>query len=45
MLATRWKNGPAASESKADPVRAGQVRSFRIRGLDLDARKIEVQLV
>jgi len=45
MLAARWKNGPAASEAKPEPVRAGQIRSFRITKLDLVAKKIDVQLV
>jgi small subunit ribosomal protein S1 len=45
MLAARWKNGPAASGAKPEPVRAGQVRSFRITKLDLAAQKIDVQLV
>jgi small subunit ribosomal protein S1 len=45
MLAARWKNGPAASEAKAEPVRVGQIRRFRIALLDREAKKIEVQLV
>jgi small subunit ribosomal protein S1 len=45
MLAARWKNGPSASEAKAEPVRAGQVRSFRITMVDRGAKKIKVQLV
>jgi small subunit ribosomal protein S1 len=45
MLAARWKNGPSASEAKPEPVRAGQVRSFRITMLDRGAKKIKVQLV
>jgi small subunit ribosomal protein S1 len=45
MLSARWKNGPAASEAKTEPVRAGQIRSFRISKLDREAKKIEVQLV
>jgi small subunit ribosomal protein S1 len=45
MLAARWKNGPSVSEVKAQPVRAGQVRSFRITKLDQDGKKIEVQLI
>jgi len=45
MLAARWKNGPAAKEARQEPVRAGQIRSFRITKLDQDAKKIEVQLV
>jgi small subunit ribosomal protein S1 len=45
MLAARWKNGPSPSEAKAEPVRAGQVRSFRITMLDRGAKKIRLQLV
>jgi small subunit ribosomal protein S1 len=45
MLAARWKNGPAPSEAKPEPVRAGQIRSFRIIKLDADTKKIEVQLI
>ena len=42
MLQTRWKTGPAAA--KAEPPRAGQVRSFRITHLDQAAKKIVVEL-
>src|SRR3989454_247605 len=45
MLAARWKTGSVAESSKAQEVRAGQVRSFRITTLDPAARKIEVELV
>jgi small subunit ribosomal protein S1 len=45
MLAARWKNGPSASEAKPEPVRAGQIRSFRITMLDRGGKKIKVQLV
>jgi small subunit ribosomal protein S1 len=45
MLAARWKSGPAVAESKAEPVRTGQIRSFRITKLDLSDKKIEVQLI
>jgi small subunit ribosomal protein S1 len=45
MLASRWKNGPSASATKAEPVRAGQIRSFRITMVDRGAKKIKVQLV
>src|SRR5437660_4444512 len=31
MLAARWKAGSVAESSKAQEVRAGQVRSFRIK--------------
>jgi small subunit ribosomal protein S1 len=42
MLQTRWKTGPATA--KAEPPRAGQVRSFRITHLDQAAKKIVVEL-
>ena len=45
MLAARWKNGPSAAETKVDPVRAGQIRSFRITMVDRGAKKIKVQLI
>jgi len=44
MLQARWKTG-AGAPAKAEPVRAGQVRSFRIVKLDRAAKKIEVELV
>lgn len=42
MLQTRWKTGSATA--KAEPPRAGQVRSFRITHLDQTAKKIVVEL-
>ena len=42
MLQTRWKTGPAAA--KAEPPRAGQIRSFRITHLDQATKKIVVEL-
>jgi small subunit ribosomal protein S1 len=44
MLQARWKSGSSATP-KAEPARAGQVRSFRIAKLDRAAKKIEVELV
>jgi small subunit ribosomal protein S1 len=44
MLQARWKSGSSPA-SKAEPVRAGQVRSFRIVKLDGAAKKIEVEFV
>jgi len=44
MLQARWKSG-AGVQPKAEPARAGQVRSFRIVKLDRGAKKIEVELV
>lgn len=43
MLQARWKSG-SGGPPKAEPVRAGQVRSFRILKLDRAAKKIEVEL-
>ncbi|HET6180347.1 MAG TPA: S1 RNA-binding domain-containing protein [Candidatus Sulfotelmatobacter sp.] len=43
MLQARWKSGSSAMP-KAEPARAGQVRSFRITKLDRTAKKIEVEL-
>jgi small subunit ribosomal protein S1 len=43
MLQARWKGG-AGGETKTEPVRAGQIRQFRITQLDASAKKIEVEL-
>ena len=45
MLAARWKSGPVAETSKPQELRAGQIRSFRMKTLDPTAKKIEVELV
>jgi small subunit ribosomal protein S1 len=42
MLQARWKTG-SGGPPKAEPVRAGQVRSFRIVSLDRAAKKIELE--
>jgi small subunit ribosomal protein S1 len=42
MLQARWKSGGGGSP-KAEPMRAGQVRSFRIVNLDRAAKKIELE--
>ena len=44
MLNAHWKGGAATAGSKPEPVRAGQVRSFRIAKLDPAAKKIELEL-
>ncbi len=48
MLKNKWKvgTGPATvkSSSKGEPVKAGQVRSFRIANLDATAKLIELSL-
>ena len=42
MLQARWKTG-AGAPVKAEPARAGQVRSFRIMQIDRAAKKIAVE--
>src|SRR5436305_1135719 len=45
MLEARWKGGQGGgSGTKSEPVRSGQVRSFRIVKLDPAAKKIELEL-
>jgi small subunit ribosomal protein S1 len=44
MLQARWKTGPAASETKPEAMRAGQIHKFRITKLDAAAKKIELEL-
>ena len=44
MLAAKWKHGEAASSLKREPVRSGQIRSFRILKLDPAQKKIELEL-
>jgi small subunit ribosomal protein S1 len=44
MLKARWKGGPGG-DSGRDPLRSGQIRSFRILGLDAAAKKIDLELV
>jgi len=41
-LAARWRQGKAAPP---EPVRAGQIRSFRVSALDAAAKRIELELV
>jgi len=43
MLQARWKSG-SGGPPKAEPAKAGQVRSFRIVKLDRTAKKIELEL-
>jgi small subunit ribosomal protein S1 len=44
MLSARWKGGSPAGGAKPEPVRAGQIRKFRIAKLDPAAKKIELEL-
>ena len=44
MLQARWKSGGPVVSSKAEEVRAGEIRKFRIAKLDATAKKIELEL-
>jgi small subunit ribosomal protein S1 len=44
MLEAKWKGGQGGGDAKAEPVRSGQIRSFRITRLDPAAKKIELEL-
>jgi small subunit ribosomal protein S1 len=44
MLEARWKGGAVAESAEPQPVRAGQVRSFRITKLEGPPSPIEVEL-
>jgi small subunit ribosomal protein S1 len=45
MLAAKWKQGPAAVAGLGpEPVRAGQVRTFRITTLDAASKRVEIEL-
>jgi small subunit ribosomal protein S1 len=43
MLSQKWKSGGGAAES-ADAIRAGQVRSFKIVQIDLEKKRIDLEL-
>lgn len=45
MLSARWKQGGAlAAGPGAEPVRAGQVRSFRVAAIDPATKRVELEL-
>ena len=44
MLKARWKGGAAPAGSQPEPLRVGQIRSFRIAKLDRETEKIELKL-
>jgi small subunit ribosomal protein S1 len=44
MLQARWKSGPSETEAKPETMRPGQIRKFKIAKLDLEAKKIELEL-
>ncbi|MGA2723007.1 MAG: S1 RNA-binding domain-containing protein [Bryobacteraceae bacterium] len=44
MLEAKWKGGQATGAPRREPVRAGQIRSFRIIKLDVAGKRIELEL-
>lgn len=44
MLQNRWKGAGSSKGSMPEALQAGQVRSFRIRKLEREAKKIELEL-
>ena len=44
MLSARWKGGAVAGGAKPEPVRTGQIRTFKITKLDAATKKIELEL-
>lgn len=43
MLKARWKGNTPAPQAQPEPLAEGQVRSFKIVKLEVDAKKIEVE--
>ena len=44
MLQSRWKGSTPAPSAAPEPLRSGQIRSFKITRLDAESKTIEVQL-
>jgi small subunit ribosomal protein S1 len=44
LLQARWRGGAPGADAKQEPIRAGQIRRFRITRLDAAAKQIEVEL-
>jgi small subunit ribosomal protein S1 len=44
MLKAHWKGGAGAGKPRPEPVRTGQIRSFRVAKLDPAAKKISLEL-
>jgi small subunit ribosomal protein S1 len=45
MLKERWKGGPSSGPAKPGGINVGQIRSFRVKPLEPDAKKIDLVLV
>ena len=44
MLKARWTGGPSSSAAKREGFNVGQIRSFRVKPLEPDAKKIDLVL-
>jgi small subunit ribosomal protein S1 len=44
LLQAKWKGGAAAGTARHEPLRAGQVRDFRIVELDREAKRVAVEV-
>jgi small subunit ribosomal protein S1 len=44
LLQAKWKGGAKAGASRPDPLRAGQVRDFKIVELDREAKRVAVEV-
>jgi len=44
MLQARWKGNASAASYQPEPLAEGQIRTFKIKKLDPEAKKIEVEL-
>jgi small subunit ribosomal protein S1 len=44
MLSARWKGGASSVQAKPEPVKAGQIRSFKITHLEAKSKTIELEL-
>ncbi len=44
LLQARWKGNAPAASSQPEPLAAGQIRTFKIKKIDAEAKKIEVEL-
>ncbi len=44
MLKARWKGNVPSASSTPEPLTAGQIRTFKIKKLDPETKKIEVEL-
>jgi small subunit ribosomal protein S1 len=45
MLKARWTGGPSSGPAKPEGINVGQIRSFRVKPLEPDAKRIDLLLV